>query len=131
MADVHDLFLVAEMVVPKRARQKPRPASGTISFWAVRHKPTGWYLPEVYGRQGRGGSHVEPTNLVRPRLFISQRAAKAYLGQWLLGKHNASRGYDSGSPYSEPEYWEEVSVEPVATRKREEMEIIELKLDIP
>lgn len=124
---------VKQFVKPKRKRNRVKLCGNSICFWAIRHKPTGHYLPEVYGRQGRGGSHVEPVSKLeqRPRMFVSKRGATSALGQWLLGKFEHISGCDSGSPDSDPEYYEETWVVKVESRKREEMEIIELKLRIP
>ena len=60
-------------------------------LYAIRHKPTGFYLPEPAGRQNRGSSHTEPVDCTdeRPRLFISELAARRSLIQWLRGKHQA------------------------------------------
>jgi hypothetical protein len=98
-----------------------------IQFWAVRHVPSGGYLPEPVGRMGRGGSHVEPSTTERPRLFMSRRAAVNGLSAWLRGKVHHSSGYDSYAG----EYYENTSLEPVPSRKRDEMEIIEVQLVLP
>lgn len=98
-----------------------------IPFSAIRHKPTGFYLPEPLGRLGRGGSHVEPTADQRPRLFPTKRGAVLALGAWLKGKVHHSSGYDSFSQ----EHYESTHLEPVPSRKREEMEIVEVELELP
>lgn len=107
----------------------------TITFWLIRHKPSGGYLPEPAGRMGRGGSHVEPTlhvdNLTRPRLFISERAAKIALGSWLKGKVHHSSGYHEDYFSGGREYYEDLDVEHVPSRKREDMEITSVDMVIP
>lgn len=70
-----------------------------INLYAIRHKPTGGYLPAPQGRGGRGGSHMEPTvftgnqgkNGVIPRVWATEKAAKAALWHWLQGKYVAYR----------------------------------------
>ena len=97
-----------------------------ITFWTIRHKPTGYMLPVAKGRDGRGGSHVEPVEpSVDTRLFRSERAAKGFLTTWLKGKVVAERGMDPGHPGNdwESEYYEDLKTVPVPTRKREEMEV--------
>lgn len=107
----------------------------TIKFWLIRHKPTGGYLPEPTGRMGRGGSHVEPVmhtdTATEPRLFHTERAAKIALGTWLKGKYVAKRGSYAGGPDFIEEYYEDVEIVGVPSRKREEMEIISADLVLP
>ncbi len=108
----------------------------TIKFWLIRHKPTGGYLPEPAGRMGRGGSHVEPVlhtedPATTPRIFSSERAAKNALVAWLRGKYVAKRGRYAGGPDSIEEYYEDVEIVGVPSRKREEMEIISADLVLP
>lgn len=104
-----------------------------ITFWLIRHKPTGGYLPEPIGRMGRGGSHVEPVvhtddPATTPRIFQSERAAKNALAAWLRGKYVAHRGSYSGGPDFDVDYYEDIEIVPVPGRKREEMEIISADL---
>lgn len=100
-----------------------------MKFWLIRHKPTGFYLPQPDGRMERGGSHVEPAdkNEQEPRLFKSRRAATNALGQWLRGKFTRGSGYDSLNH----EYYEDISVTPVPSRVKADMEIVELEMEIP
>lgn len=102
----------------------------TLDFYLIRHKPTGFYLPQPEGWNGRGGSWVEPTSAdeKRPRLFMSELAAKRGLGQWLRGRHSKD-GYADW----ESGHYEDcgVAIEPVASRKREEMEIVCVRVELP
>ena len=100
-----------------------------IKFWVIRHKPTGHLLPVATGRDGRGGSHVEPQPpSVYSRLFRTERVAKGFLTSWLKGKVVADRGVSEGHPGNdwEKDYYEDLSTIPVPSRKREEMEVVEL-----
>lgn len=98
-----------------------------ITFYAVKHAPTGTYLPRVTGRSGRGGSHVEPVapNDANPRLFDTERAAKIYLNLWLKGKFVADRGTYYGHE-GNADYAEEISAKPQPHRRREEMVVVVL-----
>lgn len=103
------------------------------SFFAIRHIPTGFFLPEPKGAMGRGGSWTEPTdpNKEDPRLFRSERSANSALTQWLRGKHKAIMGWDiddCGGAIAE--YQEGVDVIPVPGRKRDEMEIVPVYLTL-
>lgn len=105
-------------------------AENIIIKYAIRHIPTGHYLPEPMGRQGRGGSHTEPlpfsTELAKcPRIFDTERAAKSALGQWLRGKFYCYRDGDESS------YEEDVEIVPQWHRKRVDMEIVPVKVTFP
>lgn len=98
-----------------------------MKFYFIRHKPTGHYIPRPEGRNGRGGSHLEPIpDTDKARIFLSERAAKSFLGQWLQGKFVADRGYGAGHPGNDwdPDYYEDITVIPQPHRIREDMEII-------
>jgi hypothetical protein len=99
-----------------------------IAVYFIRHKPTGYYLPEPTGFGGRGGSHTEPADpeVTRPRLFRSRRAATNALGQWLRGKHVRWFCVDQFTG----EYDEGVDIKPVSSRKAEDMEIAESTLNL-
>lgn len=98
-----------------------------IEFWAIKHLPTGKYLPEPKGRLGRGGSHVEPefVHIKRPRLLPTKRGAQNVLSAWLRGKHHAERYYESDGEYG-PSYWVDdiPSVEPVPERIKADMAVV-------
>lgn len=99
-----------------------------MKLYFIRHIPTGHYLPEPKGRNGRGGSHLEPSpDKDDARIFRSLLSAKRFLGTWLKGKYVCNRGYSDGHPDNdwERDYYEEISVIPVTSRIREDMEIIE------
>jgi len=95
------------------------------SMWAIRHKPTNHYLPSPKGHSGRGGSFVDPVDPkeTHPRLFPSERAAKAALTSWLKGKHEGEWEWDDMYKYCVG-----YTVVPVPNRKREDMEIVEIVL---
>ena len=92
-------------------------------WFAIKHKPSGLYLPAASGRYGRGFSFKEPSE-ERPRLFHTKRGAINALYQWLRGHHRHSSGFDSFNS----EYYEETKVLPQPHRKREEMEVVPLML---
>ena len=103
------------------------------SMWAIRHKPTGFMLPNPKGHNGRGGSFVDPQdpNEIHPRLFITQLAAKRALIAWLRGKHEGD--YDvEYSDYDGKSYRICVGyvVVPVPSRKAEDMEVVEIEMRI-
>lgn len=90
-----------------------------MKMYAIRHKPTGHFLPIPKGRRG---SRVEPTPDCIPRLFQQERHAKGYLTVWLQGIVSVTRrGYD----WDEDEDWHVV---PQSHRKRDDMEIVAIKL---
>ena len=94
--------------------------------YLIRHKPTGYYMPEPTGHRGRGSSFWEPTTEADyPRVFKHPRSAKAALTQWLRGKHMPVREaeYDEFSGrYMEYVAGADVVHQP--HRKLEDMEIV-------
>ena len=101
------------------------------TMWAIRHKPTGFMLPNPKGHSGRGGSFVDPKDPkeIHPRLFITQLAAKRALIAWLRGKHEGAYDFEY-SDYDNKSYQVCVGyvVVPVPSRKAEDMEIVEIVL---
>ncbi len=109
----------------------------SIEKYAIKHKPTGRYLPEPRGRMGRGGSHVEPVDVIQgqlatyPRMFPTKRGAQNYLSQWLRGKHHAEYEWER-EEWSSPAYRVDAgtSIKHVPTRIREEMEVVTLVIEL-
>ena len=76
------------------------------------------------GRGGRGGTHVEPTQVEFPRIFTTQGAAKCALTNWLAGKVTVSvSGWDG-------DYDENWRCEPVEGRRAEDMRVVALKVEV-
>lgn len=91
----------------------------TLTLYAVRHIPTGHYIPD---HKGRRGTYVEPQADVIPRLFKQEYQAKGYLTIWLQGKITVRH-----NEYGE-EDWD---TQPIPSRKREEMEVVPVTLSYP
>lgn len=103
-----------------------------MKLFFVRHIPSGKYLPAATGRDGRGGSHVEPGEADNARIFRSKRSAKIALNAWLKGKWVTDRGYSPGHPGNdwEGEHYEETSIVPQPHRHFSDMEIIEREITL-
>lgn len=98
------------------------PSSWVIAeVFIIRDKKTGLVIPCPDSRFGRGGSHVEPMDPKKalPRLFYSERSAKSYISQWVLGKHSCVR-YEDGD--------EDHTIIPTPHRIKEDMEIVPVVL---
>lgn len=54
-----------------------------MEFYAIRHKPSGMFLPAFAKK--RGHTNAEPTDALAPRLFMKAHHAKAALAWWLEG----------------------------------------------
>ena len=93
--------------------------------WAIQHVPSGGFLPNARGRGGRGGSHVEPTQVEFPRIFTTKAAAKCALTNWLAGKVTVTQ-----TQSYEGEWDEQWDVERVDSRRAEDMRIVALKVEI-
>ncbi len=94
-----------------------------MKAYAVRHKPSGMFIPRLETGKRRGGSFLEPTNEREPRLFFNKLSARAFLSNWLQGTfQNYStmnyEGYEDGG----------LKVTPQPHRKKDEMEIVEFDL---
>ena len=109
-----------------------------IVRWAIRHIPTGGYLPEVGPRMGYTGT--EPVLMEKgafsPRLFSAEQYAKAALTWWLKGITTRTyyRGYtDRYGDWDADEKWETFMPESdeymtYVPRRREDFEIVEMTL---
>lgn len=93
--------------------------------WAIQHIPTGGFLPVPHGRGGRGGTHVEPTQVEFPRIFATKNAAKCALTNWLAGKITVTYGSDYEGNVDE--HWH---TERVESRRAEDMRVVALKVEI-
>ncbi len=96
-------------------------------LYAIKHIPTGFYLPEPKGIRGRGGSFTEPVDCSgdeqNPRLFKTERSAKNALVQWLRGHHEGITEYEEGYRYS---IGADVVHQP--HRIKEDMEVVKFNL---
>lgn len=99
-----------------------------LDFYAIAVKGTHMFLPAPRG--ARGGSWVEPTEasvICPPRLFHTRHAANCALTAWAKGRHvrhviKADWSMDDGDEW--------VDIEPVPERKRELMEIVQVRMTI-
>lgn len=101
-------------------------------LFAVRDKRNGNYMPLATGKSGRGGSWQEPMSVDEIlksgktiRLFKSERAAKAFINQWVKGKHEMVR---TGGTSWDDEYDETVFIIAVPDRDKENLEIVAIDL---
>lgn len=96
--------------------------------YAIRHKHSGYYLPNPKGKNGSGGSFVEPVNpdVELPRLFLTHRSANSALTQWLKGHHIAT--WDCGD--EGPAFVDSITLKPQPNRHKEDWEIVEIHLHV-
>lgn len=92
-----------------------------MRVFAIRHKPSGVFMPnKMFRTSYKGFSHWEPLDNrahdKTPRLFYSAMAAKVSLRHWLRGKVSNSDPFEEES---------EPVLTPVASRNRDDMEIVE------
>lgn len=93
------------------------------SFFVIRHNSTGGFLPTLPRTRRAGHSYSEPVKLdecYTPRLFHKRSSAKIALTYWLQGKHIYYADGDGCSVFDK--------ITPVHSRKREEMEIVQINL---
>lgn len=99
-------------------------------YYAIKHKPTGMYLPEVIN-SGRGYTYTQPASLaVRiPRLFLSQRGTEQALRAWLQGEWHVHRRRRTDLPDPFGDYDEELEIQvPRVERRAEDMDIVQIML---
>jgi hypothetical protein len=89
-------------------------------LFAIKHKPTGGFLPE---HSGRGYTWTEPSLWLVPRLFLDAGAAKRALTWWLKGTTTVARNRDYFGEYDE--VW---TTEVEQHRKAEDMEVVKVLL---
>lgn len=96
-----------------------------MRYFAIRHNPTGRFLPEL--GKGKGYTHHEPMAQedAPPRMFTRHSSAANALRFWLKGKMWNSRGQDW-----EGEYYEDLNIQPQPDRIPEDMEVVEITLNI-
>ena len=95
-----------------------------LNLFAIRHRPTGRFLPQPQGRGGRGFTHVEPREYTGephtiPRLFPSRKNAHLALKEWCKGKMYRDASMDGDEDFER---------RPVKGRNFSDMEIIPMAL---
>jgi hypothetical protein len=103
--------------------------------WAIRHKPTGRFMPQSSSKR-HGYTHDEPVRMDSnwcPRLFGRKQDASTALTWWLKGETmgkwvggqftNAFGDIDDDMDY-------EMHTVVCVDRKGEDMEVVQLKLEV-
>lgn len=98
-------------------------------LFAIRHKPSGGFLPGLPSGLRAGYTSTEPTTHDVPRLFIDKGAANRALTWWLKGTIYVNR-YQSTNPDSWGEVCEDWKEELIPERKREDMEVVPVLLKL-
>lgn len=85
-------------------------------FYAIKHIPTGGYLPLNKSGSARGGTWVEPTKEEPPRLFRTAHGARVALAWWLKGgiEYALHTGQRETTPFPD--------------RKKGDMEIVPIEI---
>lgn len=106
-----------------------------MKVYAIRHIPTGRFMPVPTGKNGSGSSYWDPFDGVTvygtplPRLFPLRRSASSALTQWLRGQHKPIDYVEHGEFYGGTHLIREsVEIIPVASRKADDMEIVAFEL---
>jgi len=95
------------------------------SFFAIRHRPTGRFLPAL---NSYGFTRCEPSATDPPRLFSRQSSASQALNWWLEGEVYEVIQEDLDSPGPERSVSLRTFRRP--NRKRDDMEIVCISLSI-
>jgi hypothetical protein len=100
-------------------------------YWIIRSKKTGAYLPELEKPTRGGYTHTEPSTVLKPRLFTTERGAKNALWWWLRGEVTVRVTMADFGAF-DPEPSEDWQTNAKPDRKAEDMEVIPVILsDVP
>lgn len=118
-----------------------------MKVYAIRHIPTGRFMPVPTGKNGSGSSYWDPAvghyaqitktpvdgvtvyGTPLPRLFPLRRSASSALTQWLRGQHKPIDYVEHGEFFGGTHLIREsVEIIPVASRKADDMEIVAFEL---
>lgn len=99
------------------------------TFYVIRHKPTQTLLPaRVLSTRFDFNT---PDGVFEPRLFKTERAAKNCVTTWAQGVWRQELVTESdGWEYPSYDYLAAPAPSPVAGRKREDLEVIPVKLEL-
>jgi len=97
-----------------------------MKVYAIRHIPSGGYLPPLPKGYRYGFTHVEPTTARAPRIFDTERSAANALAAWLRGR--ATRPCPSPNQLFEGTVITAPLYEPTPYRRAEDMEVVPMRL---
>ena len=97
-----------------------------LTIFLLRHKVSGYYMPEATGRSGRGGSWKEfcDPGVAPPRIFRSRLSASRFLSSWCRGRVSADRRYWCDHE-GMPDFEESIDIVPGPGRNKSDVEIVE------
>lgn len=111
-----------------------------MKVYAIRHIPTGLFMPVPTGKNGSGSSYWDPIDSSAcdvifgplptvPRLFPLRRSASSALTQWLRGQHKPIEVRECGDDFGNYHIVSDgVEVVPIPERKADDMEIVVFEL---
>jgi hypothetical protein len=98
-----------------------------MSWFAIKQKSTGFFIPQFGKNQSKGGTWLEPTDKQPPRLFRRRQDAKSALDHWLKGRLRRVYHVPEGPNFiDEGDYSDEYI--PQAHRFPEDMAIVEVTI---
>lgn len=108
-------------------------------YYAIRHKPTGNFMPQSDRSIRAGFTHHEPRNpqAVPPRLFTREQDAKTALTWWLKGETSMrlvrfEDHWNGGHEYDEDWHTHPITDEDIANgctpRRAEDMEVVPVEI---
>lgn len=102
--------------------------------WAIRHKPTGHFMPQS-SKKRHGYTHDEPVTLDNshhcPRLFAREQDAKTALTWWLKGETTVDPIQHGVNAWGEYDDWGgDWHTHEVADRKAEDFEVVRLRIGV-
>lgn len=99
----------------------------TGSVWAIRHRPTETYMPQLSNGKRYTYVEVDQFSPSKPRIFLSHRRAAAALTAWLAGEWKGTKIYQDHNGELDV-FGPAPPDSPPPDRKREDMELVEFNL---
>lgn len=99
-----------------------------MRVFAVRHRATGRLLPQEFVR---GGTYWDPNVEAHdaPRLFYSEKSARAFIITWARGWAKTYYHESSAGPFEPPEIVSSGVEYEDQGRSRDELEVVKFKLE--
>lgn len=98
-----------------------------MSWFAIKQKSSGFFIPQFPKNTSKGGTWLEPTDKKPPRLFRRKQDAKAALDHWLKGRLAHYRRMPAGPDFIDEGDYDEEYI-PQAHRRAEDMVIVEVTI---
>jgi len=102
-----------------------------VENFIIRHRHTGWILPAAASGQSATSVTLADPRHAPPRLFRTGARARRALTYWLKGWGGVETGTDEDAFGNKVQVQIGVTYLPDASRRREDMEVVPVTVDLP